>query len=170
MAKSKEKEKGKKKEKARPAQADKKKPQKAEKIRIADVAVIGLGPSEAPFARIEGETRVLTLGIPKGEKGEPGPTGMQGERGPKGESGPQGPVGPQGPQGARGEPGQKGEPGAKGERGEKGEKGDPGIGIRYGGKPGIEKTAFLMVDNDGTLKYVKDGKSYILQLSPEAGG
>lgn len=50
----------------------------------------------------------LTLGIPRGDRGEQGPRGLRGERG---------------EQGIQGE---RGEQGIQGEQGEKGEKGDPG--------------------------------------------
>ena len=67
--------------------------------------------SEASASYSEG---VLSLGIPRGDRGE------QGERGPQGE---QGPTGPQGPQGIQGE---TGEQGPQGETGPQGPKGDPG--------------------------------------------
>lgn len=55
----------------------------------------------------------ITLGIPKGEKGDPG------EKGDKGDTG------------EKGDPGEKGAPGEKGEPGEKGDKGDPGSSYLY---------------------------------------
>jgi hypothetical protein len=45
---------------------------------------------------------VLTLGIPRGVKGDPGETGAQGPAGPKGDTGERGPQGPKGDTGADG--------------------------------------------------------------------
>lgn len=73
--------------------------------------------SEASASYSEG---VLSLGIPRGDRGEQGPQGPQGEQGP---TGPQGETGPQGPQGIQGE---TGEQGPQGETGPQGPKGDPG--------------------------------------------
>jgi hypothetical protein len=101
---------------------------------------------------------------PKGDRGERGPSGPEGEKGGRGEhgqTGPQGPVGPQGPQGARGEPG------PRGEQGPTGQKGDAGIGIRYA-VGSMEASTYLLVEADGTLRCVVNGKSYAVQLTPPA--
>ena len=59
--------------------------------------------------------QVLTIGVPKGEKGDKGETGDVGPQGPKGDTGEQGPKGDTGPQGPQG---------------------DPGVGVPDGGTPG----------------------------------
>ena len=56
----------------------------------------------------EGLRKTLSLGIPRGEKGE---RGERGEQGPAGEQGPQGAQGPKGDAGPRGERGEQGPPG-----------------------------------------------------------
>lgn len=69
---------------------------------------------------------VLSLGIPRGDKGEQGPIGPQGEQG---ETGPKGDIGPQGergPQGIQGEQGPKGDTGATGPIGPAGPQGETG--------------------------------------------
>jgi hypothetical protein len=109
--------KDKKKTEGQPKANKKGKAKKPRGLVLTGVSVTALAPAEAPFAKLDEATGMLTLGLPrgeKGEKGERGPAGPQGERGPKGEqgpAGPQGPVGPQGPQGVRGEAGPRGEPG-----------------------------------------------------------
>jgi len=129
MAKDKAKDK---KKAASGTEARKAKGKKAGRLVITGVTVTVLGPAEAAFARVDETTGVLTLGIPRGEKGDKGergpagPLGPVGPRGEQGSTGPQGPVGPQGPQGARGEPGPRGEPGLRGEPGPRGEKGEAG--------------------------------------------
>lgn len=79
---------------------------------------------------------VLSLGIPRGDKGETGsqgpvgPKGDTGERGPqgeRGETGPQGPQGQTGPQGPQGPKGDTGATGPQGERGPQGPQGEQGI-------------------------------------------
>ncbi len=111
---------------------------------ITNVNVKTLGPgSEATVSIVKGESgQALTLGIPKGAKGD---TGAKGDRGEKGEQGPQGIKGPQGPKGDAGPQGEQGPQGPKGEKGDpftysdftedqinnlkngpKGDKGDPG--------------------------------------------
>lgn len=136
-----------------------KKEKKLPKGAIASVAAETVEPGQPAYAKLDPASGALSLGLPRGERGERGPAGPQGERGPKGEQGPQGPVGPQGPQGARGEPGL---------RGERGEKGEAGIGIRYAAGPGGETSIYLFVDSDGTLKFVKQGATFIVQLVPAA--
>jgi hypothetical protein len=145
----------------RKGKGEEQKPEKKAKRKggISSVTVELLGPGEAPRAAlIDG---VLTVAFPRGEKGERGergPVGPAGERGPTGEqghAGMQGPVGPQGPQGAHGEPGQ---------RGEKGERGPVGPGVRY--TPGTHQDSFwLQIAADGTLQYVKNGTTFVVQLA-----
>ena len=150
MPKGKEKEKKKVKAGEKGAPGDK--PKKKGMVGITGVMVTGVGAGEAPSARLE-ETGILYLGLPKGEKGDRGPAGSPGERGPKGDAGPQGPqgpVGPQGPQGAKGEPGQKGE----------------SVGVRYASGPAEGVSTYLFVDADGTLKFVRKGTAFIVQLVP----
>jgi hypothetical protein len=131
------------------------KPKKKVKAGISGIAVTTVGVGEAPFARLDEATGVLSLGLPKGEKGDRGSAGPVGERGPKGDpgpQGPQGPVGPQGPQGASGEPGPKGEP----------------AGIRYANGPAEAIATYLLVDSDGALKFVRKGVTFHVHLTPEA--
>ena len=152
---------GKQKDPGKPA-----KEKKAKKVALAGVTVQALPPGEVPSARLDPAAGMLMLGIPsglKGDKGERGPAGLGGERGPKGEpgaTGPQGPVGPQGPQGARGEPG------ARGEQGPAGGRGELGIGVRYEGSGNRESVCYLLIAADGTLRYVMNGKTYTVQLTP----
>jgi hypothetical protein len=139
------------------------KEKKAKKAFFANVTAEPLAPGGAPTARIDEPSSTLVLGLPAGPKGDKGDRGAAGERGPKGETGatgPQGPVGPQGPQGARGESGPRGEPGPAGPRGE------PGIGVRYEGTGARETGCHLLVAADGTLRYVMNGKTYLVQLAP----
>ncbi|MGA2642902.1 MAG: hypothetical protein ABSG21_18580 [Spirochaetia bacterium] len=145
------------------------KPVKEKKIKkavLAAVSVESLAPGAVPAARLDPATSTLVLGIPsgqKGDKGERGPAGLNGERGLKGETGatgPQGPVGPQGPQGARGEAGPRGEQGPAGARGE------TGIGVRYEGSGSRESLCYLLIAADGSLRYVMNGKTYTVQLTP----
>ena len=146
----------------------KKKDAGKKKAFVAHALVESLPPGDAPTVRLDAATGTLALGIPagqKGDKGERGPAGAPGDRGPKGEpgsTGPQGPVGPQGPQGARGEAGPRGEAGATGPRGE------PGIGMRYEGSGNRESVCYLLVAADGTLRYVMNGKTYTVQITPLA--
>jgi hypothetical protein len=142
------------------------KEKKSKKAVLAGVTVESLSPGAVPAARLDAATGTLVLGIPsgqKGDKGDRGPAGAAGERGPKGETGstgPQGPVGPQGPQGARGEAGPRSEPGPAGVRGE------PGIGLRYEESGNRESVCYLLIATDGTLRYVMNGKTYMVQLTP----
>ena len=112
---------------------------------ITNVNVKTLGPgSEATVSTVKGESgQALTLGIPrgakgdtgaKGDRGEKGEQGPQGIKGPQGLKGPQGDVGPQGEQGIqgpKGPQGPKGETGPQGERGIQGPKGDKGDPFTY---------------------------------------
>ena len=52
---------------------------------------------------VELHDRVLTVKVPRGDKGDKGDTGEQGPKGDTGSQGPQGERGPQGPQGEKGE-------------------------------------------------------------------
>ena len=92
---------------------------------ITDVSVTTLGSgSEATVSIVKGESgQALTLGIPKGAKGD---TGAKGDRGEKGEQGPQGIKGPQGPKGPQGDVGPQGEQGIQGPKGPQGPKGETG--------------------------------------------
>lgn len=69
---------------------------------------------------------VLTLGIPKGDRGEQGATGPEGPQGPKGDTGSTGPQGKRGPQGIQGEQGPQGDTGATGPIGPAGPQGETG--------------------------------------------
>ena len=92
---------------------------------ITNVNVKTLGPgSEATVSIVKGESgQALTLGIPKGAKGD---TGAKGDRGEKGEQGPQGIKGPQGLKGPQGDVGPQGERGIQGPKGPQGPKGETG--------------------------------------------
>jgi Collagen triple helix repeat (20 copies) len=152
----KEKEKKKKQDKAAGKEVPQGKSKKAAKPGITAVTIAALPAAEAAYAKLEDETGVLSLGLPKGERGPAGPQGERGLKGDLGQQGPQGPVGPQGPQGARGE------------QGPRGERGEQGIGVRYAGGPGTDASTYLFVDTDGTLKFVKQGTAFIVQLVPVA--
>ena len=73
-------------------------------------AVKTLPPGSEATAALSGEglRKTLSLGIPRGEKGE---RGERGEQGPPGEQGPQGIQGPRGDAGPKGERGEQGPPG-----------------------------------------------------------
>lgn len=73
-------------------------------------AVQTLPPGSEATAALAGEglRKTLSLGIPRGEKGE---RGDRGEQGPPGEQGPQGIQGPRGDAGPKGERGEQGPPG-----------------------------------------------------------
>jgi len=160
----------KKKGKPKTAGAKEKAPQKAKEKKaeavISALTVTMQNPEGTASASLDAEG-TLHLEVPrgfKGDRGDKGATGAQGEKGPKGDpgqTGPQGPVGPQGPQGARGEPGPRGEQGPAGQRGE------PGIGVRYAAGS-MEASTYLLVEADGTLRYVVNGKSHTVQLTPPA--
>ena len=92
---------------------------------ITNVGVTTLDPgSEATVSIVKGESgQALTLGIPRGAKGD---TGAKGDRGEKGEQGPQGIKGPQGPKGIQGDVGPRGEQGIQGPKGPQGPKGETG--------------------------------------------
>ena len=69
---------------------------------------------------------VLTLGIPRGVKGDTGPAGPQGPTGPAGPKGEQGPKGDKGDTGATGAQGERGPQGIQGETGPQGPQGPHG--------------------------------------------
>ena len=60
------------------------KPGKAKKGAITGASVMVLGPGEAAYARLEEGTGTLSLGLPRGEKGERGPAGPPGRARPQG--------------------------------------------------------------------------------------
>ena len=95
----------------------------------------------------------------KKAKGAP----IAGKRGPKGETGFTGPQGPMGAQGARGEPGPRGEQGLTGP------KGDTGTGIRHAQGTATSGSHYLLVEGNGTLRYVMNGKTFTVQLTPMEG-
>ncbi len=159
----------KKKGKPKASGSKQKAPPKEKKVKRAvlnGVAVTMVNPQGAAAGSLDAEG-VLHLEIPGGQKGErgergaPGPQGEKGAKGEQGQTGPQGPVGPQGPQGARGEPGPRGEQGPAGQRG------DAGIGVRYA-NGSMEASTYLVVEADGALRFVMNGKSYTVQLTPPA--
>lgn len=69
-----------------------------------------LSPGESATVEVsdDGQKKIFTFGIPKGEQGPVGPKGDKGEKGDTGEQGPQGPVGPKGDTGEQGPPGPAG--------------------------------------------------------------
>lgn len=107
---------------------------------ITSVTVNTLNAGESATASVSGG--VLTLGIPKGDKGDTGAVGPQGPAGPKGATGEQGPQGLTGPKGDEGDPGAAGAPGAKGENGDPGAQGPAGLGV---------KTITLTTDSTGKV-------------------
>jgi hypothetical protein len=76
--------------------------------------------SDATASYLDG---VLTLGLPRGAKGDTGETGAQGPVGPAGPQGEQGPKGDKGDTGATGPAGATGPTGPKGDTGERGPQG-----------------------------------------------
>ena len=78
----------------------------ASEIENMTANAVTLAPGEPATANYN--AGVLTIGVPKGDPGEPGLRGEPGEKGDKGD------------------PGEKGEPGEKGDKGDPGEKGEPG--------------------------------------------
>ena len=80
---------------------------------ISSAQATTLDPGSQATASVENQ--VLTIGVPKGDKGDKGETGDVGPQGPKGDTGEQGPKGDTGPQGPQG---------------------DPGVGVPEGGTPG----------------------------------
>lgn len=137
---------------------------------ITSVTVNTLNAGESATASVSGG--VLTLGIPKGDKGDPGAQGLVGPAGPKGDKGDPGAAGTPGAQGAtglkgadgvtptiganenwfigsedtgkpsRGAPGVAGAPGAAGPQGPAGQAGAAGLGV---------KTITLTTDSTGKV-------------------
>ena len=77
-------------------------------IAMGEVATLAEGSKATASLSGEGLKKTLSLGIPKGEKGE---RGERGEQGPAGVQGPQGAQGPKGDTGPKGERGEQGPPG-----------------------------------------------------------
>lgn len=73
---------------------------------ISSARATTLEPGSQATASVE--DHVLTIGVPKGEKGDTGETGAQGPQGEKGDTGETGAQGPQGPQGEKGDTGDPG--------------------------------------------------------------
>lgn len=83
---------------------------------ITSVTVSTLNAGASATASVSGG--VLTLGIPRGDKGE------------KGDPGAQGPKGDPGTAGAKGDKGDPGAAGAKGDKGDTGAAGAAGLGVK----------------------------------------
>lgn len=77
-------------------------------IAMGEVATLAEGAKATASLSGEGLKKTLSLGIPKGPKGE---RGERGEQGPAGVQGPQGAQGPKGDTGPKGERGEQGPPG-----------------------------------------------------------
>lgn len=77
-------------------------------IAMGEVSTLAEGADATASLSGEGLKKTLSLGIPKGEKGE---RGERGEQGPAGVQGPQGAQGPKGDTGPKGERGEQGPPG-----------------------------------------------------------
>lgn len=77
-------------------------------IAMGEVATLAEGAKATASLSGEGLKKTLSLGIPKGQKGE---RGERGEQGPAGVQGPQGAQGPKGDTGPKGERGEQGPPG-----------------------------------------------------------
>lgn len=179
--------------KAKPAedqldQAGGKKKKKKQQSPIESVVVNTIEEGLSEQAIWDDETRTLVLNIPRGDTGPQGPkgergangtpgadgaVGPQGPQGPQGAQGPQGPVGPKGEAGPRGENGRdgvqgpQGPQGPQGLQGPQGPKSERGPGIVYA-SPKDESRRFLRIEDDGSLVYVCDGKTFKVVLV-EAG-
>ena len=77
-------------------------------MEVGAVQTLPTGSEATAALSGEGLRKTLSLGIPRGEKGE---RGERGEQGPPGEQGPQGIQGPRGDAGPKGERGEQGPPG-----------------------------------------------------------
>ena len=77
-------------------------------IAMGEVSTLAEGAKATASLSGDGLKKTLSLGIPKGEKGE---RGERGEQGPAGVQGPQGAQGPKGDTGPKGERGEQGPPG-----------------------------------------------------------
>lgn len=83
---------------------------------VTSVTVSTLDAGASATASVSGG--VLTLGIPRGDKGEKGDTGAQGPKGDPGAAG------------AKGDKGDPGSAGAKGDKGDPGAAGAAGLGVK----------------------------------------
>ena len=107
---------------------------------ISSAQATTLEPGSQATASVENQ--VLTIGVPKGDKGDKGETGQQGPKGEKGDTGPQGPKG------------EKGDTGPQGPKGEKGDKGDPFEG------PVFDSESGQYVGIDGMFAAMRDFRIY----------
>ena len=94
---------------------------------IVSASATTLEPGSPATAAFNAATKILTLGIPKGLKGDTGEQGPQGIQGLKGDTGEQGPKGDTGEQGPKGDTGEQGPQGIQGPKGDTGEQGPQGI-------------------------------------------
>ena len=107
----------------------------------AEVTMLSSGSLPTAAVTDTDSGKLISLGIPKGPKGDTGEQGPQGEKGNTGEQGPQGIQGP------RGETGPQGPQGEKGDTGEQGPQGIPG-------NDGAKGVTFIpSVSEDGTLSW-----------------
>jgi hypothetical protein len=142
------------------------KARKAKPAAIPAVTVTMLEPGSVAAGRLDAKGALL-LEIPRGLKGDRGERGVLGAQGEKGTKGDTGQTGPQGPVGLQGLQGVRGEPGPRGEQGPAGPRGEAAVGIRYA-SGSMAASAYLLVEADGTLRYVLNGKSYTVQVTPLA--
>jgi hypothetical protein len=126
------------------------------------VAVKAAGKKKPAKAKKDGVKKATVAPV----AGKRGPRGEAGSAGPRGPVGPQGLQGSQGPQGLRGDPGPRGEQGIAGFRGDAGPRGEPGTGIRHAQSALTTASHYLLVEADGTLRYMMNGKRYTVQLTP----
>jgi len=111
----------------------------------AEVTMLSSGSLPTAAVTDTDSGKIISLGIPKGPKGDTGEQGPQGEKGNTGEQGPQGIQGP------RGETGPQGPQGEKGDTGEQGPQGIPG-------NDGAKGVTFIpSVSEDGTLSWSNGG-------------
>ena len=111
----------------------------------AEVTMLSSGSLPTAAVTDTDSGKLISLGIPKGPKGDTGEQGPQGEKGNTGEQGPQGIQGP------RGETGPQGPQGEKGDTGEQGPQGIPG-------NDGAKGVTFIpSVSEDGTLSWSNGG-------------
>ena len=111
----------------------------------AEVTMLSSGSLPTAAVTDTDSGKLISLGIPKGPKGDTGEQGPQGEKGNTGEQGPQGIQGP------KGETGPQGPQGEKGDTGEQGPQGIPG-------NDGAKGVTFIpSVSEDGTLSWSNGG-------------
>jgi len=111
----------------------------------AEVTMLSSGSLPTAAVTDTDSGKLISLGIPKGPKGDTGEQGPQGEKGNTGEQGPQGIQGP------KGEIGPQGPQGEKGDTGEQGPQGIPG-------NDGAKGVTFIpSVAEDGTLSWSNGG-------------